>query len=119
MLNFLLRVVLFFFGLLFALSMAVAAVLLLAVWLVRVAWAKLTGKAVTPWSVMFGHSLDPRRSFDRFRAAGARRPAEPTAAETAAARAQGHETRSPGARLQRGPAEDVTDVRARPVKNGG
>ncbi|CAN7527109.1 hypothetical protein LJR290_003629 [Variovorax sp. LjRoot290] len=109
MLNFLLRLVLFFLGLLFAASLAVAVLLLAAVWGLRYGWARLTGQPVQPWVMRF----DPRHGFDRFRAAA--RPAEPTAADVAAARARGEAADSP-VRL-RDPGR-VTDVEARPVSRG-
>lgn len=115
MLNFLLRVVLFFLGLVFAASLAVAALLLAGVWMARLAWAKLTGRAVTPWTVMFGQRFDPRQGFERFRAA-AGRPAAPSAADVVAARARGESVNSPSAPLGRGAGPgDVSDVHARPV----
>ena len=106
MLNFLLRLVLFFLGLLFAASLAVAVLLLAAVWGLRYGWARLTGQPVQPWVMRF----DPRHGFDRFRAAA--RQAEPTAADVAAARARGQAADSP-VRL-REPGR-VTDVEARPA----
>ncbi|MBT2299716.1 hypothetical protein J7E70_04495 [Variovorax paradoxus] len=109
MLNFLLRLVLFFLGLLFAASLTVAVLLLAAVWGLRYGWARLTGQPVQPWVMRF----DPRHGFDRFRAAA--RPAEPTAADVAAARARGEAADSP-VRL-RDPGR-VTDVEARPVSRG-
>jgi hypothetical protein len=109
MLNFLLRLVLFFMGLLLAASLAVAVLLLAAVWGVRYGWARLTGQPVQPWVMRF----DPRHGFDRFRAAT--RPAEPTAADVAGARARGEAADSP-VRL-REPGR-VTDVEARPVSRG-
>lgn len=109
MLQFLLRVVLFFMGLLFAASLAVAALLLVAAWMARAGWARLTGRPVTPWVMRF----DPRAGFDRFRAAG--RAAGPSAADVANARARGGSARSPGAF---GDAGTVTDVRARPLSRG-
>jgi hypothetical protein len=109
MLNFLLRLVLFFMGLLFAASLAVAVLLLAAVWGVRYGWARLTGQPVQPWVMRF----DPRHGFDRFRAAA--RPAEPTVADVAAARARGQAADSP-VRL-RDPGR-VTDVEARPASRG-
>ena len=93
MFNFLLRVVLFFMGLLFAASLAVAALLLVAVWMVRAGWARLTGRPVTPWVSTMGGRFDPRAGFERFRAAG--RKAEPTAADVVGARARGESVRSP------------------------
>jgi len=106
MLKFLLRLVLFLLGLVFAASLAVAVMLLAAVWALRYAWGRLTGKPVTPWVMRF----DPRSGFDRFRAAG--RPAEPSAADVANARSRGASVHSP---VNRGEADEVTDVRARPV----
>jgi hypothetical protein len=109
MLNFLLRLILFFTGLVLAASLAVAVLLLAAVWGVRYGWARLTGQPVQPWVMRF----DPRHGFDRFRAAT--RPADPTAADVAAARARGQAADSP-VRL-RDPGR-VTDVEARPVSRG-
>ncbi|MDM0105850.1 hypothetical protein QTH97_12970 [Variovorax sp. J22R24] len=106
MLNFFLRLVLFFLGLIVAASLTVAVLLLAMVWGLRYGWARLTGQPVKPWVMRF----DPRGGFDRFRAAG--RPAEPTAADVVAARARGQEADSP-VRL-RDPGQ-VTDVQARPV----
>jgi len=106
MLNFFLRLVFFMLGLVFAASLAVALLLLAAVWGLRYGWARLTGKPVQPWVMRF----DPRGGFDRFRAAG--RPAAPTAADVAGARAQGQAADAP-VRL-RDPGV-VTDVQARPV----
>ncbi|RYF55922.1 MAG: hypothetical protein EOO29_53185 [Comamonadaceae bacterium] len=119
MLNFVFRVLLFFVGLLFAASLAVAALLLVAVWLARVGWARLTGKPVTPWTVMFGQRFDPRQGFERFRAAADRQARAPTAADVAAARARGESVRSPAVKLGREGVDDVTDVRARPVDSAG
>jgi hypothetical protein len=95
MMNFLLRVVLFLLGLVFAASLAVAVLLLAAVWGLRYGWARLTGQPVQPWVMRF----DPRHGFDRFRAAA--RPAAPTAADSPV-------------RL-RDRSGSVTDVQARPV----
>ncbi|MNT51390.1 hypothetical protein D3C72_1883540 [compost metagenome] len=106
--NFILRVILLLLGLVFAASLAVAALLLAAVWGVRYAWGRLTGKPVTPWVMRF----NPRSGFDRFRHA-AQQPSEPTAADVVSARARGESVRSP---VVLGPADDVTDVRARPVR---
>ncbi|MGJ7602998.1 hypothetical protein ACSFA7_01560 [Variovorax sp. LT1R20] len=105
--NFILRVLLLLLGLVFAASLAVAVMLLAAVWGVRYAWGRLTGKPVTPWVMRF----NPRSGFDRFR--NATQPAEPTAADVVSARARGESVRSP---ITLGRADDVTDVRARPVR---
>nr|WP_256219801.1 MULTISPECIES: hypothetical protein [unclassified Variovorax] len=105
--NFIFRVILLLLGLVFAASLAVVVMLLAAVWGVRYAWGRLTGKPVTPWVMRF----NPRSGFDKFRHAA--QPAEPTAADVVSARARGESVRSP---IAIGPADDVTDVRARPVR---
>jgi hypothetical protein len=65
--TFLLRLFLIAAGLLFAASMAVAAVLMLALWGVRAVWAKVTGRPVTPFIM----GIDPRSGFERmYRRAG-------------------------------------------------
>jgi hypothetical protein len=107
MMNFIFRVILLLLGLVFAASLAVVVMLLAAVWGVRYAWGRLTGKPVTPWVMRF----NPRSGFDKFRQAT--QPAEPTAADMANARARGESVRSP---IAIGPADDVTDVRARPAR---
>ena len=109
MMNFILRFILFCLGLVFAASLAVAVLLLAAVWGVRYGWARLTGKPVTPWVMRF----DPRSGFERFRAA--QRPAEPTAADVVSARARGQSARSP---VALGDLGEVTDVRARHATRG-
>lgn len=102
MVNFIFRAVLLLIGLVFAASLAVAALLLAAVWGLRYGWARLTGKAVTPWVMRF----NPGAGFRHFRAAS--RPVEPTAADVANARARGESVAQP-VRI-RGSASDVTDV---------
>jgi hypothetical protein len=109
MMNFILRFILFCLGLVFAASLAVAVLLLAAVWGLRYGWARLTGRPVTPWVMRF----DPRSGFDRFRAA--QQPAEPTAADVVSARARGESARSP---VALGDVGEVTDVRARPATRG-
>jgi hypothetical protein len=111
MMNFIFRVILLLLGLVFAASLAVVVMLLAAVWGVRYAWGRLTGKPVSPWTASMGGRFNPRSGFDRFRHAA--QPAEPTAADMANARARGESVRSP---IAIGPADDVTDVRARPVR---
>lgn len=106
MINFLLRVVLFLMGLVLAASLAVVVLLLGALWALRYGWARLTGQPVTPWVMRF----KPGSGFSRFRAA--QQPTGPTVADTANARARGESGRSPIALLG---ADDVTDVRSRPV----
>jgi hypothetical protein len=110
MMNFLLRVVLFLLGLVFAASLAVVVTLLAVVWGLRYGWARLTGQPVRPWVMRF----DPRHGFDRFRAAV--QPAEPTAADVAGARARGEDAGSPVRLRDRGGS--VTDVQARPISRG-
>ncbi|KAF1072906.1 MAG: hypothetical protein GAK39_00251 [Variovorax sp.] len=109
MMNFILRVILVMLGLVFAASLAVAVVLLAAVWGVRYAWGRLTGKPVTPWVMRF----NPRSGLERFRSAA--QPAEPSAADVANARARGESVRSPLLRERGG---NVTDVQARPATRG-
>ncbi len=45
-----LRVTLLVAGMVFVASLTLGAMLLLAVWLVRSLWAKLTGRPVSPWT---------------------------------------------------------------------
>ena len=91
MASFLLRLVLFAVGLVFAASLAAAAVVLLALWLVRTAWARLTGRPVTPFIVR----IHPRSGFQGlFRRTTAQPGTTPRAEPT-------HSTRHAG---------DVTDV---------
>ncbi|HWT19279.1 MAG TPA: hypothetical protein VN280_10225 [Variovorax sp.] len=104
--NFIFRVILLLLGLVFAASLAVAVMLLAAVWGVRYAWGRITGKPVTPWMASMGGRFNPRSGFDRFR--NAARPGEPTAADTANARARGESVMRP--ERIRGSASDVTDV---------
>ncbi|WP_367618158.1 hypothetical protein [Variovorax sp. CAN15] len=110
MMNFVIRVILLLLGLVFAASLAVAVMLLAAVWGVRYAWGRLTGKPVTPWVMRF----NPRSGFDKFR--NAAQPAEPTAADVANARARGESVERP-VRI-RGSASDVTDVSPKSVSRG-
>ena len=107
MVNFFVRLILFMLGLVFAASLAVAVLLLAAVWGLRYAWARLTGKPVQPWVMRF----DPCSGFDRFRSAG--RPQEPTAADVVSARARGQATDSP---VRLNDAGSVTDVSAKPSR---
>jgi hypothetical protein len=110
MMNFILRVVLFMIGLVFAASLALAVLLLAAVWGVRYGWARLTGRPVTPWVMRF----NPGAGFNRFRTAA--QPAEPTAADVANARARGESVEQP-VRI-RGSVSDVTDVSPKPASHG-
>lgn len=98
-LNVLLRAVLLAAGLLFAASLFVVFVTLLALWSVRAAWARLTGRPATPFGMRFGG----RRAFEEMmrRAAG---PRSRTPRADAAA--------GPRARLA-----DVSDVEPRQTRN--
>jgi hypothetical protein len=102
MFNFLFRVILFCVGLVLAASLAVAVLFLAALWLMSAAWARLTGKPVTPWVMRF----KPGSGFDRFRQAA--KPAQPNAADVVNARARGESAEQP-VRI-RGTPSDVTDV---------
>ena len=108
MLNFVLRLVLFMVGLVFAASLAFAVLILASAWGLRYAWARLTGKPVTPWVMRF----NPGAGFEAYRAA-TKRAQEPTAADVVNARARGESTRSP--MTLGGGVQDVTDVRSRPA----
>ena len=110
MMNFILRVILLLLGLVFAASLTVAVMLLAAVWGVRYAWARLTGKPVSPWVMRF----NPRSGFDRFRHPA--QPSEPQAAEVVNARARGESVVRP--ERIRGNASDVTDVAPKSVSRG-
>ena len=61
LLSLLLRIFLVAAGLLFAGSLAVAFTLMLGLWGLRAAWAKLTGRPVVPFMVR----IDPRAGFSR------------------------------------------------------
>ncbi len=111
MMNFVIRVILLLLGLVFAASLAVAVMLLAAVWGVRYAWGRLTGNPVTPWVMRF----NPRSGFDRFR--NAAQPSQPTAADVANARARGESVERP-VRI-RGSVSDVTDVSPKSVSPRG
>lgn len=67
-LNFLLRAVLLAAGLVFAASLAVAFVLLVAAWSVRALWFKLTGRPAAPFVVRF-RAAEGFRDMARRRAA--------------------------------------------------
>lgn len=74
---FLLRVVLLVAGLLFAASLVVVALLLVALWGLRYLWAKLTGQPVLPLVMR----VDPRGGFNRmYRARQQKASAEGSAA---------------------------------------
>ncbi|RTD87648.1 hypothetical protein EJO68_25150 [Variovorax atrisoli] len=115
MMNFVIRVILLLLGLVFAASLAVAVMLLAAVWGVRYAWGRLTGKPVTPWMASMGGRFNPRSGFDRFR--NAAQQSGPSAADVANARARGESVERP-VRI-RGSASDVTDVSPKSVSPRG
>jgi len=59
--RFIVKLILLAAGLVLAASIAVALVLLLAVWSVRATWARVRGRPVTP----FVMRMNPRGGFDR------------------------------------------------------
>jgi hypothetical protein len=88
LIRFLLRVVFFLAGLVVALSLLVAAVIVAMLWGLRMLWARVTGKPVTPF-MPFVMRVDPRAGWRRFNDRGTTpdAPPEPSGAERAAARA--------------------------------
>lgn len=58
--NFVFRFLLFIAGLVFALSLLVAMLVLLLVWSLRMLWCKLTGKPMVP----FAMRMNPRSGFE-------------------------------------------------------
>jgi hypothetical protein len=62
--TFVLRLFLLVAGLLFAASLSLAAVLMLALWGVRAAWARLTGKPAVPFIIRTRRAniVRPRRA---------------------------------------------------------
>jgi hypothetical protein len=93
----LIRLVLLAAGLVFAVSLAAVATLAIALWGLRYAWARLTGRPVVPFVVR----IDPRAGFGRVyrrpEQGAAPRPAEPM-------------------RHQRPEIGDVTDVEPKPPR---
>ena len=71
--RFIMRLLLLAAGLVLAASVAVALVLLLAVWTARAAWSKLTGRPVTP----FVMRMNPRGGFYRMVRARQGAPLQP------------------------------------------
>lgn len=95
-LNFLLRALLVAAGLVFALSLAFVFLLLFAVWSLRAAWGRVTGRPVRPFAMRMG----PGRAFEEMmRRAGTPPPSRTPRADAAAG--------------PRPPAADVTDVEPR------
>jgi hypothetical protein len=93
LLTLLVRVLLVAAGLFFALVLSCLFVLVLAVWLLRAGWAKLTGRPVTPFVMRKG----PRQAFEEMM----RRGPGPQASRT---------PRSDAAAGFARPSGDVTDV---------
>ncbi|AEG93487.1 hypothetical protein [Ramlibacter tataouinensis] len=100
--NLLLRLVLLAVGLVFFASVAVAVAVLWLAWSLRMGWARLTGRPVSPFIM----GIDPRKGFEMYRRAQ-QREAEPSrtprADATRAHAPQGHplqvtdvEPREPG-----------------------
>lgn len=97
-LGFLLRIVLLLAGLVVAASIALAVLLLLSFWGLRMVWAKLTGQPMAPFVMRF----NPRSGFDQvFRARQGGRMASARDAPVA-----------PRDRLA-----DVTDVQPKPPRS--
>lgn len=67
--RFFLRVVFLCMGLVFAASLLFVALVLACIWALRAAWARLTGRPVTPW-VMRVHPQDGWNRFYRPPGAG-------------------------------------------------
>jgi hypothetical protein len=65
-LSFVFRLFLLAAGLVFAASLAVVFAVVLALWLLRAGWARLTGRPVTP----FVMRMHPRNGFAMYRRAG-------------------------------------------------
>ena len=110
-LRLLLRVVVIAMGLVLFASLLVAVMVLALVWSLRAAWARITGRPVTPWVMR----MDPRtgfstafRSTQRWSSAprAAASPPDEGAPEAAASRRGGI---LPG-------AGEVTDVEARDLR---
>lgn len=89
-----LKAVLLVAGLVFALSLLVALLVLALAWGLRALWARLTGRPVTPWVMR----VDPRTAWSRMR------PQAGAWAEAASGGASGR---------RRPELADVTDVEPR------
>ena len=94
LLHFLLRLLFLAAGIVFALSLVVVVAVLAVLWLLRAAWARLTGRPVMP----FGIHAYPRDAFEQMM----RRATQPQAAS----RTPRADTATPDRRWVR----DVTDV---------
>ena len=93
LISFLVRLLLLAAGLVVAAAVACVFVLLMALWLVRAAWCRLTGRPVSPFVMGTG----PRAAFDEMMRRAQAQPASRTPRADAAA----------GVRR---PLVDVTDV---------
>ncbi len=79
--SFVLRLLLLVAGLVFAISLALAALVVLAVWGLRVLWAKLTGRPIVPFVMRF----DPRNGFGRVYRHGGHAASAPSRSTTGSA----------------------------------
>ncbi len=86
--RFILRLLLLVAGLVFAASLALALLVVVALWGLRMVWARLTGKPVTP----FVMRIDPRGGFNRMYRGGGAAPGEPAGAPPTGRRALGDVT---------------------------
>lgn len=80
--SFVLRLLLLVAGLVFAISLALAALVVLVMWGLRVLWAKLTGRPVAPFVMRF----DPRGGFGRVYRHGGQAASAPQRSATGAGR---------------------------------
>jgi hypothetical protein len=110
--RFLVRIVVVAMGVVLFASLLVAVLLLALAWGLRAAWARITGRPVTPWVMR----VDPRtgfrtmyRSTERWSSARRSAPPAPGTADDDAAAASRRGGVLPG-------AADVTDVEAREVR---
>jgi hypothetical protein len=85
LIHILLRVLLLAFGLLAAAVMSLVVLSLLTAWLLRAAWARLTGRPVMP----FGMRMGPRSVFEEMMRRAPQRPASRTPRADAAAMGPG------------------------------
>ena len=110
-LRLLVRVLVVAMGLVLFASLLVAVMVLALVWSLRAAWARMTGRPVTPWVMR----MDPRTGFHTvFRSTERWTTARPRSADAA------HDATDEAAASRRGGvlpgAAEVTDVEAREVR---
>jgi hypothetical protein len=74
-----LRIGLVLAGLVFAMTMLVLAGMLLALWLLRALWAKLTGRPVAAWDFQMHRQANWQRFYRNKAEADTGPPAQPTA----------------------------------------